>query len=221
MTPPRNRRKMSKKQPTVIKILGFCLLFACLLTALVGCGKPDETEFLATAKDLLARSEQVNALCFGEGLSPNEDGYTVGKYAEATEESLSAFDVASVTEIKEKIHAVYSVATAEWIESVVFSAIREDNSVLSYSRYYDTVAAEEDGSRAVLMVKKDHEPLINGRASYGNVRILSLSSRRAEILVDVTVEKDGESRVEKDVSLSLRAEEDGWRLDSPSYVTFD
>ena len=212
---------MNKKQSKVVKILCFLLIFACLQAVLVGCNQPNEAEFLKTAEALLTEAELVNALCFGEGLAYDaENGYTSGGYCEATEESLSAFGVSSVTEIRARIRAVYSVVTAEWVESVALSATYEDSTVLSYSRYYDTVAAEESGNRPVLMVKKNYESLLSGRATYDNLRIVSLKRGRAEILVDVTVTKDGESRVEKDVSLSLRLEEDGWRFDSPTYVSY-
>ena len=211
---------MSKKQTIVVKILSFALILTCFSSLLWGCSKPNEAEFLSEVSLLLEAAEKVNALCFGEGLAEKEGGYSVGSYTEAAEESLSAYGVANTGGIKEKIRAVYSVTTVEWIEGRIFSATYEDNSVLTYSRYYDTEVAEQDGNRPVLMVKKDYDPLLNCRAAYSNVRVSSLSSRRAEILVDVTVTKDGESRVEKDISLALRFEENGWRFDTPTYVNY-
>ncbi len=211
---------MSKKQTKVVKITAFFLIFTCLASLLVGCGKPDEGEFVATVEELLALSDRVNALCFGEGLVPDEEGYSSGAYREATKESLALFEVNSTFDIREMIRTVYSVTTAEWIESVVFSPVYEGGAVISYSRYYDTTVSEKEGDRSALMVKKDHDPLLSGRAAYGNIRVVSLKSRRAEILVDVTVTKDGESRTEKDVSLKLRCEEDGWRFDEATYVNY-
>lgn len=211
---------MSKKQSIIVKLTAFGLFLVCLTLAFVGCGKPDEAEFITMTEALLADSEKVNAMCFGEGLVPDEEGYTNGGYSEATDESLAAFGVKSTLEMRERIRAVYSVVTAEWIESVVFSAIHEDSTVISYSRYYDTVVSEKEGDRAALMVKKEYDPLLSGRAAYANVRVVSLSGRRAEILVDITVTLNGESRVEKDVSLKLRKEENGWRFDSPTYFSY-
>lgn len=207
-------------QRKVVKITAFFLALVCLLGSFVGCGKPDEEAFLLTVEALLKETEAVNALCFGEGLAVREDGYTSGSYAEAAEESLAAYGVKNTAEIKEKVRRVYSVTVAEWVEEITFSAVYADSTVLSYSRYYDTVVAEED-DRAVLMVKKDYEPLLVGRTVYGNIRVVSLSSKRAEILVDVTVTHEGKSRVEKDVSLALRFEEGAWRFDTPTYLTFD
>lgn len=212
---------MSKKQTKVVKTAAFMLIFACLASLFVGCGKPDEGEFIATVEELLVLSDKVNALCFGEGLVPDEEGYSSGAYREATKESLTLFGVNSTADIRALTRAVYSVVTAEWIESVVFSAVYEGGTVISYSRYYDTVVSEKEGDRAALMVKKDYDPLLSGRATYGNIRVVSLKSRRAEILVDVTVTKDGESRREKDVSLKLRNEEDGWRFDEATYFNYE
>lgn len=208
-------------QIKVIKITVLCLVFLCLLSALSGCAKPDEATFLAEVTQLLTEAEKVNVLCFGEGLLPKEGGYKVGSYTEASEESLAYFGVTSVASIKAKIAAVYSVTATAWVEKVTLSATYEDSEVLSYSRYYDTTVEEEAGDRAVIMVKNGHEALLTARATYSNVRVVELSSRRAEILVDVTVTNaEGESRTEKDVSLKLRNEENGWRFDEATYQNY-
>ena len=208
-------------QRKVVKIAAFCLVFLCLLSSLAGCAKPDEAAFLAEVKGLLTEAEKVNVLCFGEGLATKEGGYKVGSYTEASEESLAAFGVTNTASIKAKIAAVYSVTTAEWVEKVTFSATYEDSEVLSYSRYYDTTAALEAGKRDVLMVKEGYEALLNARATYSNVRVVELSSRRAKILVDITVTNEkGETRTEKDVLLALRNEENGWRFDEATYQNY-
>ena len=193
----------------------------CLLSALSGCAKPDEAAFLAEVTELLTEAEKVNVLCFGEGLAPKEGGYKEGSYTEADEESLAYFEVTNLASIRAKIAAVYSVTTAEWVEKVTLSATYEDSEVLSYSRYYDSVAQEQGGTRAVLMVKERYEALLFARATDANIRVVTLSSRRAEILVDITVtDAEGESRTEKDVSLKLRCEENGWRFDEATYQNY-
>ncbi len=207
-------------QRKVVKIIAFCLLIACFLGVLAGCGKPDEAAFLTEAEALLVKAEAVNALCFGEGLAPEENGYTSGGYTEAAEESLAAYGVKKTADMKAMVREVYSVTVADWVEEVTFSAVYAESTVVAYSRYYDSVASEEEGDRAVLMVKDDYQPLLKGRAVYSHLRVVSLKRNKAEILVDVTVTYGEESRVEKDVSLALRREEQGWRFDTPTYVTF-
>ena len=212
---------MRKMQRKVVKISIFFLSLLCLLSALGGCAKPDETAFLAEAERLLTEAEKVNVLCFGEGILPKDGGYKVGSYTEADEESLAYFGVTSLASVREKIAAVYSVTTAEWVEKVTLSATYEDSEVLSYSRYYDATTDADEGNRKVLMVKEGYEALLNSRATYSNLRVVELSSRRAEILVDVTVTNaEGESRTETDVSLQLRYEENGWRFDQATYQNY-
>lgn len=208
-------------QRKVIKITAICLALFCLLSALSGCAKPDEEIFLAEVSELLTEAEKVNVLCFGKGLAPKEGGYKEGSYTEADEESLAYFEVTNLASIREKIASVYSVTTAEWVEKVTLSATYEDSEVLSYSRYYDSVTQEQGGARAVLMVKERYEALLFARATYANIRVVTLSSRRAEILVDITVtDAEGESRTEKDVSFKLRCEENGWRFDEATYQNY-
>ena len=54
---------MRKMQRKVVKIAIFFLSLLCLLSALGGCAKPDETAFLAEAERLLTEAEKVNVLC--------------------------------------------------------------------------------------------------------------------------------------------------------------
>jgi hypothetical protein len=212
---------MRKMKTKICKITAFLLAMLLSVGLLVGCGQGDDEAFVKdVVVGLLADTEIVNAMCFGEGIRPSEEGYSSGGYVEANPEDLAAFGVSSVLEMREMVRKVYSVTTADWVEDIAFSAIHADNTVLRYSRYYDTVASEEEGDRAVVMVKTDYEPLLFGRNTYANVRLTEKKAKRAKILVDVTVTYEGETRVMNDVSLTLRLEEDGWRFDGPTYFSF-
>ena len=211
---------MRKKKTMVVKIAAFLLALLLSVGLLGGCGQGDDGAFLQDVEVLLTQTEVVNALCFGEGVRPLEEGYESGSYREADPEDLAAYGVTSVAKMREMVRKVYSVTTADWVEEIAFSAIHADNTVLRYSRYYDTVASEKEGDRAVVMVKTDYEPLLFGRNTYANLRLTEKKAKRAKILVDVTVTYEGESQVMKDVSLTLRLEDDGWRFDGPTYFSF-
>ena len=200
---------------TVCKITAFLLLLTLSLLTLSGCGRQGEEEFLKGAEQLLEKSAVVNEICFGEGLAYGGDNaYMTGGYLEATEEARTKYAVNSAEDIKTRVAEVYSVAVVDYIGSVIFNPVKEDNTFVSYRRYFDAM----DGEGAVaLMVKKDYEPLAVGKVSYANLRVESLSRARATLLVDITVTNGEESRTDKDVSLSMRFENDAWKFDTVTY----
>ncbi len=202
---------------TVCKIATFLLLVAVTATSLAGCARESDEEFLALSEALLTKSAAVNEICFGEGLAyGDEDAYVTSGYVEATRASREKYGIETVEEMKALIADVYSVATCEYIDTVIFSPVRDGVTVTSYRRYFDAL----DGEGGVcLMVKKDYLPLAVGSVSYANLRIVSHSRARAEILADVTV-TDGEStRTDRDVSFDLRYEQGAWKLDTVTYAS--
>lgn len=200
---------------TVCKITVFFLLFSLSLLTLSGCGRQGEEEFLKGAEQLLEKSAVVNEICFGEGLAYGGDNaYATGGYLEATEESRAKYGVSSTEDIKALIAEVYSVAMIDYINEVILNPVKEENTFVSYRRYFDAM----DGEGGVaLMVKKDYEPLAIGKVSYANLRVESLSRARATVLVDITVTNGDQSRTDKDVSLAMRFEDGAWKFDTVTY----
>ena len=200
---------------TVCKIVVFLLLLSLTVGSVSGCKKQSEEEFLATAALLLEKSIAVNELCFGEGLSyGDEDGYATGSYEEATVASREEYGVNTVEDIKALVAEVYSISMVDYIDKVIFNPVKEENTFVTYRRYFDAM----DGTGNVaLMVKKDCAPLAVGKVSYSNLRIEDHGSKRATVLVDITVSKGEESRTDKDVSLNMRREDGAWKFDTATY----
>lgn len=195
------------------KITAFLLTLLVIFGVFAGCARETDEELLNTAQTLLDKSAPINALLFGSGFTPKEDGYTSGAYTEADEASLAAYGIATVAELRERVAEIYSAFTCDYIDTVVLAPVRDGGSVISYRRYYDGV----EGDRAVLMVYRDFDVIAADRVSYGNLRIVSHSRARAEILADITVYDGDSATVQKDVAFLLRYEE-GWRLDTVTYA---
>ena len=203
---------------TIYKILVFMLLLSLVLPTFSGCARENDEELSEIASRLLAESAIVNEICFGAGLSHVKDateGYLTPGYAEATAEARTRFGVDTVAEIQEKMYAVYSTATCDYINSVIFQPVLGDGTVASYRRYFD---AENGEGKTCLMVKKDYDVFVFGVATYDNVRVVKHTRSRAEIKVDITVTDGEESRTVKDITFPLRYE-DGWRLDTVTYAS--
>lgn len=202
---------------TVCKTAVFLLLLSLVLTALSGCAGESDAEFLALTESLLEKSAAVNEICFGKGLAYDEkNGYTVSGYAEASEESRAKYGIQTVEELKALITAVYSVAMVDHIDRVVFNPVKEENTFLTYRRYFDAM----DGEGGVaLMVKKDYLPIAHGDVSYTNLRVDSLGRRRATVLVDITVTDGTSTRTYESVSLAMRREDGVWKFDTVTYAS--
>lgn len=194
------------------------LALLLLIPTLAGCTDESDEALITRAEELLEKSKTVNEICFGEGLAVMEEGsYPLTGYLEASKEDCEKYGILTTEDIKALVREVYSVATCDYVDSVIFSPVHTETGYLSYRRYFD--ATEDDILH--LMVKKDYEPFAVGEVSYTNVRVSSHKRKRAEILVDITVTDGERSRTEKDVSLAMRKEDGVWKLDSLSYASID
>lgn len=206
------------------KILCFLLALTLLCGALASCG-PDESdlELLATAKELTEASARVNRLLFGEGILPKENGKKIGVYVEADEASLADWGVSSVADVEEIAESVYSLALCGWIKQTVLTSSKDDNSgtVLTYARYYvGDVEIDADTKERIFLVNTSHEPTV-GETSYANYRIAKKDGNVVSFLVDITVTHEGKTVTYSDQRISMYKEAHGWRLDTPTYATFE
>lgn len=205
-----------------------CLVLALVLSlgALTSCrGEPsaEEKEMLTeTFLDLLEKSKQVNDLLFGEGILPKEGGVALGAYTEADPDSLDFYGVTDIPSVKARIREVYSLSISAWIESTLLSSSKdaETGTVLTYARYYtgktDPANKEE---KELFFVNTEHKATV-GKVSYSDVSLVECTSTGAKFSLTVTVTHEGEERSFAD-TLTMTKEEGGWRLDAPSYATYE
>lgn len=214
-----------KMKTIVQKILCFLLCFSllCLASCSIKAkplGEEERAKLLAEAQILLAESEKVNALAFGEGIRPMEEGgLESGGYVLADAGSAALYGVFSTSDIKALFRTVYTEETSLWLEGRVLTSTKEEETgiLVSSARYYDT---EVEGE-SFLMVKKGYEPLLIGKATYSDLSLLEAEGEMALLSVTVTVEKDGEKQRTEGVSFILLHNGAGWRFDTFTGVTFD
>lgn len=205
-----------------------CLLLALVLAfgALTSCKyepSAEEKEMLTeTFKGLLEQSKEINDLLFGEGILPKENGIKLGAYTEADPASLDFFGVSDIASVKVRAREVYSLPIASWIESTLLSSSKdaETGTVLTYARYYtgrtDPANKEE---KELFFVYTDYKATV-GKVSYSDVSLIECTKTGAKFSLTVTVTHEGEQRCFSD-TLTMVKESDGWRLDAPSYATYE
>ena len=196
-----------------------------MLGMLVSCSsevsEEERVALTATFTELLESSKKVNDLIFGEGILPKEDGVKLGTYTEADPESLADYGVSDIASIEKKVREVYSLAIYYWIEKTVLASSKETSTgtVLTYARYYKgKTDPANDEEKEIFFVHTDYKTTV-GKVSYSDVSLVECTKTYAKFSLTITVTHEGESKSFSD-TLTMCKEEEGWRLDAPSYATF-
>lgn len=201
---------------TVITLL---LTLALLLTVLTGCRDsepPALEEIYDEAVALIEASYTVNDALFGYGLPTweigSEHAQLVGIYRDsdsaAYERITNQTPYLSAGELRDAMEQVYST---DYVNSLCESLF--DGFVMGSTVVRAQLREDEDG----MYQSAAHEPLITEQRIYDYASMHIVKPSNAHF---VTIELDSHlpSNGEKlTVQLSLILEDDGWRLDTPTY----
>jgi hypothetical protein len=195
----------------------------CLsLSGLCSCEKDreyNEAEVLAATADLIEKSLPLNEMFYGKGIAYTDEG--VGIYKIADTESLNSFGVSTVEEMKSLAREVYTESFCKGLySSEVFSSVKIDDTVKSYTRYYQEL--DSDGNPTHIMVNSKYEYFLKGSYEYNeNMSVIDVSGE--VITVRTLVSVTSESGKVKNINLDLKLieEADGWRLASPTYAVYN
>ena len=204
------------------KLFVLFLCAAIALNILVSCDRTyDEDEVKAAAQVLLENSKTVNEIFYGKGLGYDEESeLTYGVYSPADEEHLAALGVSNTEGLKTLTKRVYTNELCEIIFSTKLSSVKDtDGEVKELRRYYDG----KFGDSTVIMVYT--EAFVNYDNDidylYETLTVMGADGEYINIEVDVLLTSIyGESRTEKRVKFSLLEEENGFRLDTWSFVKY-
>ena len=224
---------------------------AVLLSAmLASCGVPlTNDEARAIAKPLVERSLSLNDVIFGDGLPVETSEFTIGKFLEATGQTLEkaaylpvAADAPLTTEaaIRSAILSVYSEDYGGYLCRLLFDGVSDgddDETALGlshviYARYqtFTDVYRRED---SVLCVRTeldgDKIDLADVVYDYGSLRVDRTGKTDGKTWFHVTVNAavsagaPGAAPVTDTIEIGLRfvLDKSGWRLDSPTFVSTD
>ncbi len=199
-----------------MKRLVILVLAAALL--LVGCGTDnreyDEDEVKIAAARLIKQSQELNDIFWGTGIAYIEDGgYKNGYYYPADPVALRDLGYETVEDILVETAKVFSAAYTESIAASVFSAKVGDYSMMGYTRYYQEID--------VIMVYTIYEPLLKDEVEYMYDQITVLGSEAEKVIVEIPIKVTrGELSQTRNITVDLVEEENGWRIDSPTYASY-
>lgn len=190
------------------KVLSLILALLCVLT-FVSCGDIGytEEEIKQTAQTLIEASYELNEIYFGEGL-PTKDEVSVGSalYRPVTDDC----KYHSTLEIKAATEKVYTEDYCQILFKRGFegTSLQSDTRIV-YARFID----DFDGR---LTARKDlkETALYNGRTyDFSTMKVDSMKKTEAKITVTSIVH----GKTDQDVAITLKLEQSGWRLDTPTY----
>ena len=210
------------------KIIALCLGIVMLLS-LFGCGKaqlPEDSLLVAEAKVLLEKSLVLNQLFFETGIPTKEGGMTEGNYTEADSDYLATLGFQKLGDIKAYMHTVFSdAATADFVRYAVDK--RTDGTALVKPAYcYDLYSDNEDNPAFLcLMVSKEgvHQKTDSFVYDFDSIAVVQNKKQptSATLTISATITDTETGKVqERQVSFRLVLEEDGWKLDNLTCLSY-
>lgn len=201
-------------------------ILVLLPTALTACGKaPALDEVYDDFAALIEASYEINDIFFGEGL-PTHDrngAYATENFIYYGFEGYDAYEFVTedssyycIEDIKYAAAAVYSADYLEEISTMAFVGYADENTgAVSTARYLES---SEGYLLRYSFGETDSFNILPGKRRYklDTMEIVKPSSANS---VNVKVDSYLEGKEDEILSVTLRfvLEEDGWRLDTPTY----
>ena len=183
-----------------------------LICVSAGCAKEetaDEEEVMATARELINDAVEVNRIFFWEGLpheEPSDDDNNIEiedtEYLTLTEEYMFLTE----SELMEKAEAVYTEAYCGDIKTIAFEGISINDEEALFARYITEMGVMK------INRKLSEEGLKERIPDLDTLKFESAGSDSAVVSLDFICEGRTENQ-----SVTLKLEENGWRLDTPTY----
>jgi len=192
-------------------------VIAATLLSLFSCGKRDREydgyEVASAAETLIKKSRTLNSVYWGAGIGYYEDdSYADGIYYPADPVSLYELGFETIDELKEKTLSVFSKKYCESIFDSSF-VLETDADTAITKRYYQGLDC--------IMVNSKSSALLKDKVTYLFDTLEATHSEGETVFVKITVKIEREEKSQKrEIEIGLVEEEDGWRIDTPTYASY-
>lgn len=201
-----------------MKKISIFLSLIFIVLSLTACGSPPEAdEIRPVAEALIEASYEINDIFFGEGLPAIErdSEFAIENHVYYMDEEGNYDYIAedcpyqTTDQIKAAAEQVYSADYLASLYETMFVGVADEHAGMLYARYLDT----DEG----LKKSNIHASMIEAKRvyDYDSMTIVKPSNNRF-VNVEFDTHLEGESEIMR-VRLTLVKEENGWRLDSPTY----
>ncbi len=208
-----------------IKALLLTLVVVFMMICNTGCKNNreyDEAEVVLAAELLIKKSEILNEIYYGNGIAYDADiSKAEGYYYPADPVHTYKLGVSTVEELKTLTRECFSESFANSIINTKLSSIMDEEGIQSYARYYQKYNALDDTEECIMVYKNAVVYLIDTVVyDYTTIKVSGVEGDEVFVKITATVtNSEGKSQtVEKEISLI--EEEDGWRINSPTYIRY-
>lgn len=207
------------------KIITLFLIAVLILSifSLSSCNRSyDEEEVIAVTKILLKDAEMLNFVYYGSGIeyydSENDNSY----YRKANDEHLENLGFSTIKELKELTEKTFSSEYSSLLYTTILSAMTDDKSVISAARYYQAVD-EKTGEPTCIMVYSKFVPMLKDKIEYDydSLKVTGSKKEKVYVTVEATVTREDGKSQKTTVTITLVEEENGWRIDNPTYANYN
>lgn len=210
------------------RIVAMLLALAILSLTLASCNRSyDEAEVIAAATELITASEVINEIYYGDGIKYLENSdRNNGIYCEADPYDLEMYGFSTIAQLKEMTMTVFSKAHAErMFAGAFYGSFMQDGSSTKaryYQKYVESDNAAQRETPECIMVCSKMEKLLKGDARYSlsEMTVKGSVGDIVYVLVPVTVSYEGKTQ-KQTLEIGLFEEEYGWRLETPTYATYN
>ena len=213
---------MKNVKDRIISLLLVTVTIVSLFT-LSSCNrKYDEEEIIEVSKILLKDAEMLNIVYYGSGIEYFDDEDEKGYYRKANVNHLEELGFSTIDELKKLTDKTFSVGYSSELYSTILSSLATDISIVSPARYYQAYD-EETGAPTHIMVYSNFTPMLKDSIvyDYDSLRVEGSKKEKVYVKIDATVTKaDGKSQ-STTVTVALVEEDDGWRIDNPTYANYN
>ena len=213
---------MKNVKDRIISLLLITVTIVSLFT-LSSCNrKYDEEEIIEVSKILLKDAEMLNIVYYGSGIEYFDDEDEKGYYRKANVNHLEELGFSTIDELKKLTDKTFSVGYSSELYSTILSSLATDISIVSPARYYQAYD-EETGAPTHIMVYSNFTPMLKDSIvyDYDSLRVEGSKKEKVYVKIDATVTKaDGKSQ-NTTVTVALVEEDDGWRIDNPTYANYN
>jgi hypothetical protein len=202
---------------TIVFLLGLCVnLSSCNR-------KYDEVAVKEEAARLIAASVDLNEIYWGRGIGYVQDASgSNGAYYEANFFDLIKYGIRTVDDLKAKTALVFSEAYCESIFATAFSSVVDAEELQIYARYYQKYEDENNTVPVAIMVYSLAKVLLTDQIEYHYDTIEVVGSKKKTVYVTIEISVTREDKTQtKVLKIGLLEEKNGWRLDTPTYSSYN
>ena len=184
----------------------------------------DKAAVEAAAVALLEESKLLNEIYWGKGIPYVEDmSLASGSYYPANDIYLESIGIETIDDLKRLTEKTYSKGMCDQIYKTVLSSVYTDTGLVGLARYEQVYSGKNNDIPDYIRVYTEAKCWFEDTVEY-HPEVEALRSEGETVyvmvLVTVTSHEDPEKVMNINLEIGLVEEEDGWRLDSPTYAKY-